>query len=1478
MTNSIRFLKRTLSGQAKFLVCVAFVWTSVPVFAQEVRLVPDSLGPYAPGQVIDVDIFLDNNTANDINLNTVQLDYNGSTVTLPPVMVWALQPPAAGNPLLPFPSHNFAGIPNIVPANDTLRLGTVQIQAPLTDGCYLLDVINVDGLVIHQAFVGGPITEWRASDDSLTNGQLFVGVNQPAEICDGLDNDCDGLIDEDFWVPQWDPDAGEVILIGPGNPCIVNPGEGDCEIQGRLMCSTDGMSLECVPVEAPIAPGIEGPYCTESCFDLSDNDCDGLVDEEDPDCQGPEKCDYIDNDFDGQVDEDFPNLGNECTVGQGPCARNGVFICDTDGTVTCSATPMPPGTEGPPDHFSCDDGFDNDCDGLVDLEDPDCQSPEVCDGLDNDGDRMADEDFPTLGQVCSVGIGPCERQGVFICHPDGNGVICSVSPGTPGSEGPGCGCADGIDNDCDTLIDLNDPDCGGTALRVQCALPLVCTNPAGDCNSWHTVDWQVINPGFGLTETARLVGLDTNGVELVSVGVSKGDEIHIASNLNNAAASVNTVNTVVNDAFFDFVTANCLLGPDITTIGAVCAAADTDCDEDVDLKDFHTLQQQVNMVRSYHILTAPVPLLIVEAQNTHGKARAYCSTVPYLDVIKPDDQVVSISDGDQLSVEVAIPAINLASLSYQIDGVDVISAIGVDPATQFPGGPFGGSVSLPNGCDAEICNLIVDAGSYDTLAANTLTFDVRNLCCGGHGHVGRSEATATPLYTAPVVGTCTEDNIIDNDASFGLEIDVQFPTDDFVNPLAPLPVSGQVCYGKLLPTPTPSAGGFINLNGASHPLQLPVLTPGDGFFTRDTYRFDFGAQMPLTDTFNDYVLGVGVPGTLDPGPNRLIAEVQDEDLFAAHDVVRVSMGNPLPESLVGPPGESRGISAINRGLTLTMEEPDIAIVVEAAVEAFAPLIVQELNNALNEVRGTAVVIPTDPCDIHTTLLTDNPTPVSFSMDPNAFTYAVNTGSASMDIIATSGPVSFSGSVSGKCQINGPLGLCAIRVKARLGATVDIAKVVLSINVTEGQLQFQLPVFPSIAIEDADVSVTVNDVGSDVECWAGVILQILTLGTIEPIIEAIAKPIIQNYINDIDITPYVALIPVPPVPLDVLEFDPIDIQDLGVSFSFDIDEVDITSQGLAVAFETDFEPLVVDPQVQDFPNPQNTLAALPQPILLNPSARGMTVMISDDAMNDLLFALTKNGILLTEFEDVRPLESVLPANCGVLPPDQEGQCEAVKGTNCFSLPMTPEGYCLVTEGLLDTLGVTGSTPLALHAEVEIGPKFQALETPNQNQIDVVMRLSQLRIDAVLDRDGDGIVTGPFTTIPACFGGNSGTGTQCSLGSLCYDATLHLRFTLIGAGDSRQLVFDVTDFELSTATGCAGSVNFPGGLSAIDEVFASQVFDLIQQLVEDNVPPLDLGGLTFDNIIILENLRTITHGNQHDPDFEDYFGLSADPATP
>ena len=127
-----------------------------------------------------------------------------------------------------------------------------------------------------------------------------------------------------------------------------------------------------------------------------------------------------DDDCDGLTDEGFDDLYESCEVGVGVCKRFGISQCSADGKVTeCSVLPGDP-------------------------------SKELCDNLDNDCDGDADEDFPTVDDVCTAGIGGCKTTGVVACTDDGLGAECSAVEGNAVAE-----TCNGVDDDCDGKKDNN---------------------------------------------------------------------------------------------------------------------------------------------------------------------------------------------------------------------------------------------------------------------------------------------------------------------------------------------------------------------------------------------------------------------------------------------------------------------------------------------------------------------------------------------------------------------------------------------------------------------------------------------------------------------------------------------------------------------------------------------------------------------------------------------------------------------------------------------------------------------------------------------------------------------------------------------------------------------------------------------------------------------------------------------------------------
>jgi len=288
---------------------------------------------------------------------------------------------------------------------------------------------------------------------TCVGGQLVdscIPGTPQAEVCNNLDDDCNGVIDNIAAVPT-------------------SCGVGACASTGQLVCQGGNTVDTCTPLPA----GVEGPFTSATCNDGIDNDCDGTTDAADAGCvqvctPTQEICDGIDNDCNNLVDDGIAPV--DITCGVGACVNTGVRVC-VNGSLQDQCTPLPAGTEGPFGDATCADQADNDCDGLTDAADQGCApvcvpTQEVCDGIDNDCDGVIDNNIPATPTTC--GVGACGSTGELVCQ---NGqFVDSCVAGQPGTEAFGVAntCNDNIDNDCDTFVDAADPGCTAPPVEQAC--------------------------------------------------------------------------------------------------------------------------------------------------------------------------------------------------------------------------------------------------------------------------------------------------------------------------------------------------------------------------------------------------------------------------------------------------------------------------------------------------------------------------------------------------------------------------------------------------------------------------------------------------------------------------------------------------------------------------------------------------------------------------------------------------------------------------------------------------------------------------------------------------------------------------------------------------------------------------------------------------------------------------------------------------
>jgi hypothetical protein len=245
--------------------------------------------------------------------------------------------------------------------------------------------------------------------DNDCNGKVDDG---PAELCNGLDDDCDGQVDEGFDLRTDLRNCGEC-----GHACASTEYCLDvCLERVELMCfdgldDDDNGKIDCAD------PACQGRPCGAACV------CDALKKAEDL-CS-----DHADNDGDAIIDCADPDcVGKACAKG-----------------CTCTADAGLSETD-------CTDGLDNDGDGKIDCFDPDC-----------------------LGQFCTP------PQIYFSCTASHD---CKCNGGVQVAEVGSVFCRDNVDNDCNGVKDCGEMTCDGQSCSPDGGVSCLCAGKAkkeADC-------------------------------------------------------------------------------------------------------------------------------------------------------------------------------------------------------------------------------------------------------------------------------------------------------------------------------------------------------------------------------------------------------------------------------------------------------------------------------------------------------------------------------------------------------------------------------------------------------------------------------------------------------------------------------------------------------------------------------------------------------------------------------------------------------------------------------------------------------------------------------------------------------------------------------------------------------------------------------------------------------------------------------------
>jgi hypothetical protein len=231
--------------------------------------------------------------------------------------------------------------------------------------------------------------------------------------------------------------------------------------------------------------------------------------------------------------------------------------------------------------------------------------------------------------------------------------------------------------------------------------------------------------------------------------------------------------------------------------------------------------------------------------------------------------------------------------------------------------------------------------------------------------------------------------------------------------------------------------------------------------------------------------------------------------------------------------------------------------------------------------------------------------------------------------------------------------------------------------------------------------------------------------------------------------------------------------------------------------------------------------------------------------------------------------------------EQGVCHAFRGDDCNTIALAAGPLAAATEKAVCTNtpnpNLHANDALLFCARADVPPRMLLEDNTSTSAVEAALRVNDLAVAMVVDRNGDHQLVGPLADAPSCFAAGAPTNGDCDLFGVCMDLNLNFNMQFQTCTDGKpgfkNQFTSIQILNREPGVVCSGSSNTANDTQLLNQSATDDTVTIdLTSRAQDFAPPVCGAGLELAGLLSCDSPTLFTMDTDAPSTFKDYIGIT------